>query len=354
MSDIGGRVSKVKGAATDRVGRLRDRHRLVDDAIRTQAHYSSAGAGQQAGAVTYYGFLSIFPIMALAFFVVGVIAKVYPNAQSNLLSAIDAVLPGLVGNGSSQVSIDTFQNAANTVGIIGLLGVLYAGLGWLASLQTALQLVFGVAPSQRTNFIVSKARDLLTLVTLGVVLGVAVVATGLVSGFSSHVLDFLGLAHGLAWLLDVITAVVGIGANMVLFYALFTLLVPTSLPRRALWSGALFGGVAFEALKQFANFLLGRTEGQPAFQIFGISLILLVWINYFTRVVLYAACLAVVLSPTPEDAPAPAVQGPQSSPAPAEGDAGSAERRTIRTFAGGMLTGAAGIVAVLLRRRNRR
>jgi membrane protein len=33
-------------------------------------------------------------------------------------------------------------------------------------------------------------------------------------------------------------------------------------------------------------------RGQPAFQAFGIALILVVWINYFSRVVLYAAAWA--------------------------------------------------------------
>ena len=49
-----------------------------------QEHYGAVKAGQQAGAVTYFAFLSFFPILALAFFVVGWIAKVYPDAQDDL------------------------------------------------------------------------------------------------------------------------------------------------------------------------------------------------------------------------------------------------------------------------------
>ena len=80
---------------------------------------------------------------------------------------------------------------------------------------------------------------------------------------------------------------------MVLFFAFFRLLArPGRRRTRSLWSGALLGAVGFEVLKQLSCLLLASTEGSPAFQAFGIALILLVWINYTSRVVLYAAAWA--------------------------------------------------------------
>ncbi len=67
------------------------------------AHYGEVNGSAQAGAVTYYGFLSFFPILALAFFVVGYVARVYPAAQDNLVAAIQQVLPGIVGNGQGEI-----------------------------------------------------------------------------------------------------------------------------------------------------------------------------------------------------------------------------------------------------------
>ena len=40
---------------------------------------------------------------------------------------------------------------------------------------------------------------------------------------------------------------------------------------------------AFEVLKAASFLLLASTQGSPAFQAFGIALILLVWINYTSR-----------------------------------------------------------------------
>ena len=55
---------------------------------------------------------------------------------------------------------------------------------------------------------------------------------------------------------------------------------------------ALLGAVGFEALKLASSYLLKATQNQSALQAFGIALVLLVWINYFSRVVMYAASWA--------------------------------------------------------------
>ena len=81
----------------------RARSRLLDHALRMQQHYGRVNAGSQAGAVTYFAFLSFVPILALAFFVVGFIARYYPDAQSNLVDGIEHVLPGMIGSVEGQI-----------------------------------------------------------------------------------------------------------------------------------------------------------------------------------------------------------------------------------------------------------
>src|ERR1700712_552806 len=125
-------MPSLKDRVTGWVAEARQRRPLLDHAVRMQEHYGSVKAGQQAGAVTYFAFLSFFPILALAFFVVGWIAKVYPDAGHNLTAAINSVMPGLIGTDDGQIQIDTIQKAAATLGIIGAVVLLYSGLGWLS------------------------------------------------------------------------------------------------------------------------------------------------------------------------------------------------------------------------------
>jgi membrane protein len=300
-------------------------HPALERLLLTQEHYSKVGAGQQAGAVTYFGFLSVFPVLALSFFVVGWVAKVYPEAHQDLLDAIERVLPGLVGNGTGEVPLSDIEDAADTVGVFGLVGVLYAGLGWVSSLRSALLVVFEIPEKQRPDFLLGKARDLLTMVVLGVVLFVSVALAGFIGGFSTDVLRWLHLSGQLEWLVGVVAVLLGLAAGAVLFYAMFWLLAEPRTPHRSLWSGAVLGAVGFEALKEASKLLLASTRGEPAFQVFGTALILLVWINYFSRVILYAAAFAHVSATARAQRlaayPADPVQGPRTPPLMARGEA---------------------------------
>jgi membrane protein len=110
----------------------------------------------------------------------------------------------------------------------------------------------------------------------------------------------------------------GIAATALLFATMFKLLVESHVPRRSLWEGALLGAVGFELLKGLANFLLGQTKGQPAFQAFGVALIVVVWINYFSRLVMYAAAYAYTSPEALERRTAEAMRAPGAAVATSE------------------------------------
>lgn len=299
----------------ERLAALRERHAWLDHVLRMQEHYGTVKAGQQAGAVTYFAFLSFFPILALAFFVVGIVSNIYPEARDNLITAIDSVLPNIVGNEEGEISLSSIRSFSGWAAVLGVLGVLYSGLAWVSALRDALMTVFETPVTERPSFVLGKLRDLVTLAVIGLILVLSVAVAGFVSGFSTDILDYLGLDEDFSWLVKVIALVLGLAANSVLFYSVFRLLAEPEPPRRSLWQGALLGAVGFEVLKQISTLLLASTKNQPAFQAFGIALILVVWINYFSRLILYAATWAYTTLEAREqreaekEPPAP-VQGP--------------------------------------------
>lgn len=316
--------------------------------MRTQEHYTAVKAGQQAGAVTYFGFLSFFPILALAFAAVGWITGVFPDARDATVDAIAEVFPGMIGEGGSQISLDTIENAAGAAVGFGVLGVLYAGLGWLSSMRDALLIVFELPAYEQPSFLIGKLRDLVTLAAVGLVLLLSVGVSGLVGRLSEDILDLLGLGTALQPLLWVLAVLIGLLASTVLFLALFRLLADPHTPRRSLLGGALLGAVGFEILKQLSGLLLTVTKEQPAFQAFGIALILLVWINYFSRVAMYAAAWAHTSPPARAqraDQPV-AVQGPKTPPLAEPPTSGN---RWVGPFAGGAAA-MLGLIAVVRRK----
>ena len=142
---------------------------------------------QLAGAVTYFGFLSFFPILALAFSVVGYVSAAFPDARDSLITAIEQLFPGIVsvepgkrGRSASRTSRD----AKVTAGIIGFLVLLYSGLGWLSGLRVALEDAFEVPRSRKASFVVGKAIDLAALAVIGTVMIMSVGISGTVTGLA--------------------------------------------------------------------------------------------------------------------------------------------------------------------------
>ncbi|WP_374458291.1 YihY/virulence factor BrkB family protein [Nocardioides sp.] len=353
-------MSIVSGAK-ERLAQVRARRPFVDHLFRMVEHYGEVKGSALAGAVTFFGFLSFFPILALAFAVVGWVTGVYADATDQMVKAIQSVLPMVVEGdaGSGEISIDAFQSGASAAAGIGLVGVLYSGLGWVSGLRDALQLVFETPPREQPSFVVGKLKDLVSLVLVGVVLLVSVAVSGVVTAISDQVLGWLGLDVALTPLLTVLAIAVGLAANSLLFFAIFKILADHDTPDRSLWSGALLGAVGFEVLKQAATYLIGATKGQPAFAVFGIALVLLIWINYFSRVVMYAAAWAHTSPEARAAREAQAVaeqlpEGPRIDLAaaanvvhPAPPGAGGSAKTAFAAGAAAML----GLVAVLRRRR---
>ena len=283
-------------AIVDRIGEgvsaARERSRVLDHVVRTVVHYNDVKGTVQAGAITYFAFLSFFPLLALAFFVVGYVGRVYPDARDNLTEALNQLFPDMIGDDAGQLSLDSIQSVAGTLGLVGLVGVLYAGLGWLSAMRGALEAVFEVSEGGITGWLLGKLSDIVSMVVIGVLLVMSVAISGLVTRFSGEVLDWIGLSSDLMVPLSVLAILLGVAANSLLFFAIFRLLGHPDTPDHSLWRGALVGAIGFELLKQASRLLIERTSHQPAFQAFGISLILIVWINYFSRVVLIGASWA--------------------------------------------------------------
>lgn len=346
----------MSAEGSSRIEAARQRYQIFDHAIRTITHYNAVKGNALAGGITYFGFLSFFPIMVLAFAVVGWITQ-YAGRDlvSSMVSAIQSVLPLIVEKDPEpgEISIDTFQQAAGTAAGIGAVTALYSGLGWLSGMRQAMSLTFEMPQDEQPSFVVGKLRDLLSLITIGFVLLLSVAVAGGISLASTWLLGLLGLGTELKPVVTLLSLAVGLLANVVLFYSIFRLLAHPPVPRTSLIRGALLGAVGFEALKQVATVLIDITTNQPAFAVFGIALILLVWINYFSRLLVYSAAWSHTSPPARFERERRAepetieqrVRAYHQAPVPAapwsvDADSATPLGRTARTAAGAGLIGA--------------
>ena len=338
----------------ERLAETRERIPLLDHVLRMVEHYGSSQGNLHAGAVTYFAFLSFFPLLALAFFAVGLVSQVYSGVDGQLRDGIEQILPNIIGSGEGKISLADVRSFSGLAGLLGLAGVTYTGLGFIKVLREALTLTFDRALSE-ASFVKAKATDLLSLLTIGGTILISVAVGSLVTRFSRQLLELVGLGDELQPLLTVLALLVSLGINALLFFVMFWRLVRSELPTRAMWSGALLGAVGFELLKQLSTTLIGLTAGNPSAQAFGIALALILVFNYFARLTLFAACWAYTAPaaraarPLLEGDP---VQGPAMPPVGVRSRALASGRSThawVTPFAAG---GAAALAAVAVLRRN--
>lgn len=282
-----GAAQRAQNTAMDSYWDLRQRSPAVDHLVRAYERYSDRNGTQLAGAVTYFAFLSFFPILALAFAVVGYLTAVDVQLQHYLEEALDEALPGL----SDQLPVEQIAHARVGAGLIGGLGLLYAGLNSVSAAREALHAIWLNSLRQGPNFFVRKGADLLVMVGLGTALLLTVALTSVGQSATYWMLSLVGLdgsvVAGLA--LRLLALLVATAMNVLVFVLAFSLLSGAGRPTRPMWWGALIGAVGFEALKSAATLILAGTLTNPVYASFAVLVGLLVWINLVMRLVLFSA-----------------------------------------------------------------
>src|SRR5438128_120548 len=86
--------------------------------------YQADGGDRLAAAITYFGFLSFFPLVALAFAVLGYVVAGDSGVQREVEHGLSSYLPGLIGHGPHQLSLDDIAASKASAGVIGLVGLL--------------------------------------------------------------------------------------------------------------------------------------------------------------------------------------------------------------------------------------
>jgi membrane protein len=337
--------------ARGRLRAARARHPALDHAARANSRYNEVRGSQVAGAVTYFGFLSFFPLLALAYAAVGYISVWLPDAEQAITDAVNDAFPSLIGSGPEQIDIGEVESARAAAGVIGVLGLLYAGLGWLDALRIGMRRVFGTL-DEPLSFLRAKLVDLFVLLLLGVTLIASVVVSSLATSATRYALDTVGLADSqlATLLLKVLAIALAVVLDTVVFAILLSRLPGAQLPWRWVRSGDLLAAVGFEVLKLFGTFLIARTTQNPVYATFGVVVGMLVWMNFASRLLVYAAAWTATESRAPEPV------GYDSVPVGVE--AGSGDRGASRSTltVRGVLVGAAlgaGLAGALTRRGSR-
>lgn len=287
--------------------RLRERRPFVDHLVRMVGRYQADAGDRLAAGVTFYWFLSLFPILLLVISLLGFVLG--DSAQQNVSDALAGILPPqLVATIGSVI-----QNSKGKAGIIGLIGLLLSGLGWVDALRQAIRSIWHQDPTVG-NVISSKILDVGVLLGLFVTVGASVLVTGAATAATGFVLDLLGVTTTTpAKVLTSVLAYVLAGfADTVLFLYLFTRLSRVRSPLRRIVKGAVFGAFGFEIVKYLGAYYVARTtsKGEATYGTFAVVVGLLLFLNLVSRLILLTAAFTVTAPYDSDIAPSGTADAP--------------------------------------------
>jgi YihY family inner membrane protein len=216
--------------------RLQQRHRKVGFAVAVLYKYVDDQGGYLAALITYYAFVSLFPLLLLMTTALAVLLAGNPELQRQVVESTMSQLPA-VGN---QLQRPEELSGGPVAVVVGIAGALYGGLGVGQALQNAMDTVWAVPRNNRPDPIRSRIRSLLLLFILG---SAAVTATALsAAGRATETLGWVGKA-GLA--------VAAITINAVILLVAFRVLTARHVTYRQVLPGALGAAVIWQLLQWF-------------------------------------------------------------------------------------------------------
>ncbi len=325
-----GRGPQQTDAKPGLLQRYRLRYPWLDRLVRAGQSYTVHHGDHYAAAITFFSVLSLVPLLMIAFAAAGFVLAGNQELLRELQDQILEAAPAGLGETLNQV-VDGAIASRNGVGIVGLLGALYSGLGWMGNLREALTAQWRSTqgrsnqgrsaqgeqpPEPAEGFLRTKVFDLLALLGLGLALVVSFTLTGAGTAFGPVVLAAVGLGEvfGAQFVLLVLAMAASVGGMWLVFLWVIARLPREPVPLRRATRAALFGALGFEVLKQAFAIYLDSVTASPTGQLFGPVIGLMVFAYFVSRFLLFLTAWAAVTSTTKPPAEIP----PRPIPEPAQ------------------------------------
>jgi len=278
-------------APTALLTRARESRPFLDHLVRAGRRYTADTGDRLAAAVTFFGFLSFFPLLALS---ASLLAVFYDNAAVTVAQQVNSFAPGLADELGLVELLDENKQSLGLAGLASLAGLLYAGLGWIDAMREAVRTVWH-QNVKAGNFFKKKAVDVVVLAGLGATLILSLAVSAAAGAFTDVALDLVGQQDsGVARVVvKVLGTVAALLTSTLLFLYLFIRLPKVQTPWREVLKGAVLAAVLFEVLKRVGAIYIDRTTGNPLYGAFAVVVGLLVWINLVSRMLLFCAAWTV-------------------------------------------------------------
>lgn len=265
---------------------FQQRHRTLAFPIAVWRKFGDDQAGSLAALISYYAFLSTFPLLLVLVTVLGMVLSGNPQLQKDVLDSALTEFP-VIGD---QLRANVHSLGRSGIGlIIGLILTFIGARGVASAMQNAMNTVWSIPRHERPGFPGSWLRSFALMAIIG--LGV-LVTTGLsgLGSWSGHTV--LG-----GWGRFLV-----IGVSLLLNIGLFWLGLRTATAGAVTWRelrlGAILSAIVWQVLQYVGGYVVAHSlrHASTLYGTFGLVLGLLSWFALQAQLTLYAVEADVVRS----------------------------------------------------------
>jgi YihY family inner membrane protein len=254
---------------TERLDRYQRRHSWAGYPIAVVYKFFDDQGTYLAALITFYAFLSLFPLLLLLSSILGFILQSSPHLQRAVLDSALSQFP-IIGD---ELRDPRGLHGSGVAVAIGAVTAVYGALGVAQATQHAMNVAWAIPRNLRPNPIKARLRSLLLIATTGIPVLATTVLSALGSSAHSFGADISGLLAILATLASMIV-------NTVVFVLVFRVSTGHRLTIRQAAPGALAAAAAWQLLQLTGTAYVGHVfkGASNTYGVFALVLGLVAWL----------------------------------------------------------------------------
>lgn len=239
-----------------------------------------------AAAISFYAILSLLPLLLLAVSVLGYVVGSSDKAFSTVSSMVGQFAP------SSGYVTDVLKGLVQqrgTIGLLGLVALLWTGSQYFMTLQTAMDDVYEV--SDKPGFIKGRLKAIALVIGFGILF-----ALSLVSGSA--------VRFGGSWVIGLLGGLIGLIVSVLMFAMVYKFVPDASVSWKSALLGGVFAAIVWTIAKElYVLYLTYIAHFNKLYGSLGSIIVLIIWIYYSSMILVFGAEMAYVNDHGPQDQP---------------------------------------------------
>ena len=261
--------------------------KLVGASWRAINDFLGKNGPQLSAAISYYTLFSLFPLIVAI--ISGLSFLLGQESIDELANRVAQQSP--VSEETISEIITSAVNSRNIAGIVGILGLLWAGTAVFGSIRKGINATWGI--TRPSSFLKERLIDITFMVVAAVLMLISIFSTAILT-YLMEILEFITretyVDGALLW--ERLASALPPTLSFIVFFAIYWLLPNTNVKITEPLPGAIFATTGFEILKNVFVWFIGNSSiYSTIYGSVGSIVVLLVWVYVSSIILLFGSTI---------------------------------------------------------------